>query len=368
MNKITLILPTEVPIRKNEEFGLWARWQRLIDEYKKHFGYVEIFSCDSVDYSEKLGIKHIPCKMMINKPYLRPIIYNIWLLLNIKKMKGDVLRFFGSIYPIMPILNLVDKRPKVISYQYDFFSKTLADFGAFRGFMSMVVEFLTVKFTRNIITTTQELNEIVFKRYRKNSFVNPNFVEIDIFKPSDTESNFLFFAGRVVKAKGIDYILQMMEQIAGQYSGLVFYIAGSGENERYQKIISSKGLDGKVILLGNQSRNQLAKYMSECKLFVFPTTTEEGHPKALIEALASGAACIATKVKGNTEVIKDYENGLLIEPNNLTDLIEKVKKLLNDDGLRKKVKINARKTALQYDITQVVKNEVDYFQIGKTSI
>ena len=109
MKKIILILPSEASMNKNEEFGLLPRWKRLFEEYKKYYDVVELYSCDKENFTSKLGIKHYPCKVLVDIKYMKAISYNLWLLLRIKGMKSNVLRFFGSVYPLMPLFNLLNK-------------------------------------------------------------------------------------------------------------------------------------------------------------------------------------------------------------------------------------------------------------------
>ena len=130
--------------------------------------------------------------------------------------------------------------------------------------------------------------------------------------------------------------------------------------EHYRQIVKEKGLDDRVEFIGPKPANQIADLMSHAKVFVFPTTTQEGHPKSLIEALASGCPCVVTKVLGNTEVVQDaFHNGLLIEPNNQKQLNDAVRTLLDNEDLRKSLKENAVISAKKFDIVQVVRHEID---------
>ena len=358
--KIAIVLPSEASMNKNEEFGLLPRWKRLMDEYKLYFDSIDVYTCDKEDFSQKLGVRHHPCKWLIDAKYLKAISYNLWLLSRMRTIKADIIRFFGSVYPLMPLFCAVNKTPKVTSYQYDFYMKTKLDFGAFRGKVGYWAEKYSVKYVGHIITTTYELKDILKERYGIDSVVNPNFVDLSTFKPSTDEQNYLFFAGRIFYTKGIDLMIEMMRQFVKEERDIKLLLAGDGDLDHYKKVVSDEELTGHVIFLGPLPSNKVAEYMRHCKVFVFPTTTQEGHPKSLIEALASGAACVVTKVLGNTEVVQDnFHNGVLIEPNNQQELNEAVTRLLDDDELRHELKEMAVKSAHKFDIKQVVKHEVD---------
>lgn len=62
-------------------------------------------------------------------------------------------------------------------------------------------------------------------------------------------------------------------------------------------------------------------------------------PNALIEAMATGTACISTNCKfGPSELINDGENGLLISVDSIEILAEKIMLSLENDNLRKKIR------------------------------
>lgn len=365
MKHIVIILPSEASMDKNEEFGLLPRWKRLMDEYRLYFDKIDVYTCDTKDFSEKLGVNHHPCRILVNKKYFKAISYNIWLMLNMGKMKADIIRFFGSVYPLMPVYQMLNKTPKVTSYQYDFYMKTLLDFGYFRGKIAYFAEKYSVKYVKNIITTTYELKDILRERYgiTNNVVVNPNFVDLSTFTVSEDEQDYMFFAGRIFHAKGIDLIIEMMDQFKKEGRTTKFLLAGNGDVDMYQKMVDERHLNNQITFLGAMPSDKIAEYMRHCKVFVFPTTSQEGHPKALIEALASGAPCVATRVLGNTEVIQTkLENGILVEPRDLNGLIEAVKKVLDDESLRKKLKANAAKSAQKFDCKTVVANEICFIE------
>jgi len=69
--------------------------------------------------------------------------------------------------------------------------------------------------------------------------------------------------------------------------------------------------------------------------------------KWLVEAMASGLACVTTKINGTKQLIKDGENGLLIEKRDVEGLSGALEKLKSHD-YRGRMGVAARKTALQY--------------------
>jgi glycosyltransferase involved in cell wall biosynthesis len=94
------------------------------------------------------------------------------------------------------------------------------------------------------------------------------------------------------------------------------------------------GLEGKVLFLG--WRRDAAQWLAAADVFVM-TSLWEGLPRALVEAMKSGlpAACYATD--GVTDLIKDGENGCMVEPGDHGALAERVTALLKDEALRRRL-------------------------------
>jgi glycosyltransferase involved in cell wall biosynthesis len=76
-------------------------------------------------------------------------------------------------------------------------------------------------------------------------------------------------------------------------------------------------------------------------LFVLPSATE-GLSNALLEAMASGLACIATRVGGATDVITHRQNGWLLQPDEPAQLQEAINTLLADVASRTRLGEQAR--------------------------
>lgn len=92
-----------------------------------------------------------------------------------------------------------------------------------------------------------------------------------------------------------------------------YMIAGSGELwDELNALIEEKGLKETVQLLGY--RNDINDLCKVADLFVLPSL-QEGLPVALMEAMASGLPCIASKIRGNTDLLDEG----LFDPHNMLE-------------------------------------------------
>ena len=79
----------------------------------------------------------------------------------------------------------------------------------------------------------------------------------------------------------------------------------------------------------------------------------EGLPYTLLDALARGKAVVATRVGGIVDVLRDGENGLLVEPENPAAVAEACARLLRDPALRARLGEKAREDAREFGLERM---------------
>jgi L-malate glycosyltransferase len=82
--------------------------------------------------------------------------------------------------------------------------------------------------------------------------------------------------------------------------------------------------------------SDVATWLRSIDIFVLPSVSE-ALSNSLMEAMACGCACIASRTGGNPELIRDEETGLLFEPGDSRDLAEKLCRVFDDAGLRSRL-------------------------------
>jgi GalNAc-alpha-(1->4)-GalNAc-alpha-(1->3)-diNAcBac-PP-undecaprenol alpha-1,4-N-acetyl-D-galactosaminyltransferase len=131
-------------------------------------------------------------------------------------------------------------------------------------------------------------------------------------------------------------------------------IAGDGVlREEYRKLTASLGIADQVDFVGNV--NNISDYYNQAKIFVF-TSQSEGFPNALLEAMAFGLPCISTDCpSGPSEIIKNNENGFLIDVNNKSQLEKKLTDLMNNPKLCIEFSTKALKSTERFEIQEIYK-------------
>lgn len=136
---------------------------------------------------------------------------------------------------------------------------------------------------------------------------------------------------------------------------LQYFICGKGpEEENLKELAESLGVTKQIHFLG--FRSDIKELLAAADIFLF-TTKQEGLPRSMMEAMASGLPCIASKIRGNTDLLYGTEGGFLCEPTDTAAYAEKLKLLANDKDLREVMGKN-NLIAIQKFSTETVNEEL----------
>lgn len=130
----------------------------------------------------------------------------------------------------------------------------------------------------------------------------------------------------------------------------VLLIAGDGElKDQLQQEINELGLQNSVRLLGY--RSDVKELLKAADCFVFPSY-QEGLPGALMEAMASGLSCIASRIRGNTDALQD--SGFMFDPDDADGLAELMKVMFDKSSREAEGQENEERVK-QFDISESIK-------------
>ena len=156
----------------------------------------------------------------------------------------------------------------------------------------------------------------------------------------------LLSVGELIPRKNHETSIRAIADVNAYY-----IIAGDGElRQQLQKLIDELVVGDRVKLLGY--RNDVDDLYRASDVFVFPSF-QEGLPVAVMEAMASGLPCVASHIRGNTDLLEDTEREFLCEPDNIMEYSEKLKILLQNDQLREKIGQDNMNTARKFGMEAV---------------
>ena len=212
------------------------------------------------------------------------------------------------------------------------------------------------------------------KQQGGNGIFIPPFIDLDKFK-SMSQYDFKEKGDFVIGTIGIPtsyreilYLVKAIPLILKKYPKTFFVLAispvESGYTPSYRKrldaiknLIREYNLTNHVVILG---KVDVPAFFNSLDIFVYPLQTTKGAidiPLTILEALAAGCCTVATRIGGIPEVIKEKENGILLEEGSHSNpemYAREVVRLIEDKQLRMNIKSNAAKSVQEYDIEKVI--------------
>ncbi|HEX8088025.1 MAG TPA: glycosyltransferase family 4 protein [Blastocatellia bacterium] len=156
----------------------------------------------------------------------------------------------------------------------------------------------------------------------------------------------LLYVGQIASHKGahtaVEALKVMIEQ--GRHESTTLTIVGGPDyGGHIHGLVSSLGLEQNVRFTGLMAREELPAVYRRHDVFIFPSVWEEPFSIALLEALASGLAVVATLTGGSPEILESEVNALTFMKEDASGCAAQVSRLLNDPELFERVRQNGRR-------------------------
>jgi glycosyltransferase involved in cell wall biosynthesis len=136
--------------------------------------------------------------------------------------------------------------------------------------------------------------------------------------------------------KGLATLLNGFAKFAKQHPGARLAIIGSGPELEPLRILARELEIGDKVWF-EPATADVPDWLRSIDIFVLPSLSE-ALSNSLMEAMACGCACIASRTGGNPELIADGETGLLFQPGSACELAEKLALLAGDRALRERLR------------------------------
>lgn len=176
--------------------------------------------------------------------------------------------------------------------------------------------------------------------------------------------------------KGFKYLVEAFKLVKKKINSASLIIIGSGlrmiidnlnrkDEEREKLEAQAKGTAG-IYFLGRQNHSRIIEYLKAADLFVLASIStigdREGTPNSIMDAMAAGLPIVATKVGGTSYLVKENENGLLVEEKNSGALADAIIKLIGDENLKQKMRQKNLEDIKQKDWPKIVKKIDDIYK------
>jgi glycosyltransferase involved in cell wall biosynthesis len=229
------------------------------------------------------------------------------------------------------------------------------------------IERLLARITDVLITINKEDYEAAQKfKMRKNGkvyYVPGVGVDVEYIKRVEVDKSekrkelgipedgfVLVSVGELIPRKNHSQVIKALSKIDIRDKNIYYLIVGKGALELKLKKLSKKlNVADRVLFLGY--RKDVIEILKASDLFIFPSR-QEGLPKALMEAMACGLPVIATKIRGNVDLVDDGKNGILVDVNN----IEQTRKAIIYLFEKKELRVNMSK----YNQERIENNDIKH--------
>jgi len=158
----------------------------------------------------------------------------------------------------------------------------------------------------------------------------------------------LFTAGRFVRKKGFEYLIDATALLAKRWPALVCVIGGGGDLDvELHTRAAAHGLGGRVRFVGVLPQDAVAEHLAAADVAVVPSVRDasgnvDGLPNIVLEALASGTPLVATTAGGIPAVVTDGRTGLLVPERDVEGLAGAIDRLLSSVEMRERLGGGAR--------------------------
>ena len=165
------------------------------------------------------------------------------------------------------------------------------------------------------------------------------------------------WVGRMTAVKRTDDVLEAFRLVREQGVDACLCLVGDGpDRERIERRAAELGVIRDTLFLGYQE--DVAPYYAAFDALVLPSANE-GTPVSVIEALAAETPVVATRVGGVPDVVREGEEGFLVDAGDTAELAERLTRLAGDAQLRRRLGKSGRERVVKRYAVDRLLDDID---------
>lgn len=167
--------------------------------------------------------------------------------------------------------------------------------------------------------------------------------------------------GRLHAQKGFDLLIQSWQLIAARHPDWQLVVYGhGGDLQKLQQQLEKAGLTSSMTFAG--ATDNIYKEYQDSAFYVM-SSRYEGWGLVLVEAMSCGLPCVSFDCPyGPSDIIRDGEDGFLVENGNIQQLAEKMELLINNKELREWLGVRARLNAARFTSDNIMPQWTKLFE------
>jgi glycosyltransferase involved in cell wall biosynthesis len=222
------------------------------------------------------------------------------------------------------------------------------------------------KFISISADTTKYFEEVLPQQLKKNIYPLSNAIVVKNFHGADKERDLstirIVNVGSFLTKKNQQFLVDIA--LILKQRDLAFEIVMLGEGTDYEKVkakVKAAGLEKQILMPGNTVN--VADYYAAANVYVH-VALYEPFGLVLLEAMASGLPVVTLDGKGNRDLIKEGENGYMINDQNAAAFADAIEKAVKDRDTYAAMSINATAFAQKYDIEEYINKLVSLYRLS----
>lgn len=173
-----------------------------------------------------------------------------------------------------------------------------------------------------------------------------NGVDADLFRPGKQREGKdlrVICVSRLIARKGLEFLIKAMREFRD--ADVTLELAGKGNmEERLRQMAERLGVERSVRFSGFVEHDRITKLYQESDLFILPSLNE-GMSNTVLEAMACGLPIAITDTGGAAELLQDGGNGFLIGKQSVSDIVDALRRYMENRDLLKEHGAQSRKIA-----------------------
>lgn len=209
------------------------------------------------------------------------------------------------------------------------------------------------------VVTPSPFLQKTLSKYHNQIKVIPNGIDISqiAYKTRKSISPNLIWVRAFHQTYNPELAVEVLSRLSTDYPNarltMVGPDKGDGSLQAVNSIAKNLGVDDKLTILPAVPYEEVPSLLDQADIFI-NTTNYDTAPRSLLEAMANGVCVVSTNVGGIPWMITNFQDGLLVPPEDELAMVNAIKSILEDPEFAMRISQNARKTAESHDWSNVI--------------
>jgi len=347
MKKILIL-----PIRMDNAGGTERVMANLANEWSKNYEIHLVpiqYKSSFYKINSKVKIKYLEYKNRYKNKLINESIkiFKVSKLTRkyIKENQIDIVYTPDTVCSLIALFSTLFSNVKVISALHRSYENS--------GRLDKILKKNFYNFFSKVVTLTK-IDEEIYKKYGAKAVSIPNSLTFYPKEKAELKNKNILVVGRFVAIKRYEELISKLVNFFNKYPDWKLSIIGNGPyKKKYLSLIEKHKLEKNIVVIDSK-KNIIEEYLKS-SIFLL-CSKYEGFSLVLLEALSVGVPCISFDCpSGPREIIKNNEDGFLVENGNFDEFINKLEILVNDEELRIRMGNNARSNIKRFSTKNIQK-------------